>query len=65
MFASIGLLELLKATVPENEYMYQPDVNTFVVFSVTLLVIVSGTLAGYLPARRAAVIDPVEALQPS
>ena len=65
LFASIGLLELLKATVPENEYMYQPDVNTFVVFSVTLLVIVSGTLAGYLPARRAAVIDPVEALQPS
>ena len=65
LFASIGLLELLKAILPENEYMYQPDVNTFVVFSVTLLVIVSGTLAGYLPARRAAVIDPVEALQPS
>lgn len=65
LFASLGLLELLKAIVPENEYMYQPDVNTFVVFAVTLLVIVSGTLAGYLPARRAAVIDPVEALQPS
>lgn len=65
LLASLGLLELLKATVPENEYMYQPDVNTFVVVSVTVLVIVSGTLAGYLPARRAAVIDPVEALQPS
>ncbi len=65
LLASLGLLELLKATVPENEYMYQPDVNTFVVVAVTVLVIVSGTLAGYLPARRAAVIDPVEALQPS
>lgn len=65
LMASLGLLELLKATVVENEYFYQPDVNTFVVVSVTLLVIVSGTLAGYLPARRAASIDPVEALQPS
>ena len=65
LLASLGLLELLKATVPENEYMYQPDVNSFVVVAVTVLVIVSGTLAGYLPARRAAVIDPVEALQPS
>ncbi len=65
LLASLGLLELLKATVPENEYMYQPDVNTFVVVAVTVLVIVSGTLAGYLPARRAAVIDPVEALQPT
>ncbi len=65
LLASLGLLELLKATVPENEYMYQPDVNTFVVVSVTVLVIASGTLAGYLPARRAARINPVEALQPS
>ena len=65
LLASLGLLELLKATVPENEYMYQPDVNTVVVVAVTLLVVVSGTLAGYLPARRAAAIDPVEALQPS
>ncbi len=65
LIASLGLLELLKATVPENEYMYQPDVSTFVVVAVTLLVIGSGTLAGYLPARRAARIDPVQALQPS
>jgi len=65
LIASLGLLELLKATVPENEYMYQPDVNTTVLIAVTALVIVSGTLAGYLPARRAASIHPVEALQPS
>jgi len=65
LLASIGLLELLKAVVPENEYLYQPDVSTSVVISVTLLVIISGTLAGYLPARRAARIDPVAALQPS
>ncbi len=65
LLASLGLLELLKATIAENEYMYQPDVNTLVVVSVTLLVVVAGTLAGYLPARRASLIHPVEALQPT
>ena len=60
---SIGLLEVLKRTIAENDYMYQPDVNNMVVISVTLLVIVAGTLAGYLPARKAALINPVEALQ--
>ena len=65
LITSLGLLELLKATVPENEYLYRPDVNSTVLVAVTLLVIVAGTLAGYLPARRAASIHPVEALQPS
>ncbi len=64
LIASLGLLEILKSTIAENEYMYQPDVNTAVVISVTLLVVVAGALSGYLPARRAALIKPVEALQP-
>ena len=63
LIGSLGLLELLKATIGENDFMYQPDVSTQVVLLVTLLVIVAGTLAGYLPARRAASINPVEALQ--
>jgi len=63
LLLSIGLLEILKRTIAENDYMYQPDVSTTVVVSVTLLVIFAGTLAGYIPARRAALINPVEALQ--
>ena len=63
LLLSVGLLEILKRTVAENDYMYQPDVSTSVVVSVTLLVVVAGTLAGYIPARRAALINPVEALQ--
>ncbi len=63
LLASLGLLELLKATIVENDYIYQPDVNTPVVAAVTLLVVFAGTLAGYLPARRAAAVNPVEALQ--
>jgi len=63
LLSSIGLLELLKSTIAENEYMYQPDVSTTVVVAVTLLVVFAGTVAGYIPARRAASINPVEALQ--
>ena len=63
LIGSLGLLELLNTTIQENDFMYQPDVSTQVVLLVTLLVIVAGTLAGYLPARRAASINPVEALQ--
>lgn len=63
LLASIALLELLKNTVAENDYMYQPDVSTAVVVAVTLLVVVAGTIAGYIPARRASLIHPVEALQ--
>ncbi len=63
LLASLGLLELLKATIAENDYIYQPDVNTAIVAGVTLLVVLAGTLAGYLPARHAAKVNPVEALQ--
>lgn len=63
LIASLGLLEVLKATIAENEYIYRPDVDTAVVAAVTVLVVLAGTLAGYLPARRAAAVNPVEALR--
>ncbi len=40
-----------------------PTVDLNVAFSATLLLIFSGVLAGYIPAKRAAKIKPIEALR--
>jgi putative ABC transport system permease protein len=63
LIASLSLLEFLKQVIPENDYLYQPDVDMPVVLMVTALVIVSGTLAGFIPAWRAARVDPITALR--
>jgi len=63
LIASLSLLEFLKRVIPENDYINQPDVDMPVVLMVTALVIVSGTVAGFIPAWRAARVDPITALQ--
>lgn len=40
-----------------------PTVDMFVAFQATLTLIVAGTLAGFLPARKAVMIKPIEALR--
>lgn len=63
LIASLSLLEFLKLAIPENDYINQPDVDMPVVLLVTVLVIVSGTVAGFIPAWRAARVDPITALR--
>lgn len=63
LIASLSLLEFLRQVIPENDYINQPDVDMPVVLLVTALVIVSGTVAGFIPAWRAARVDPITALQ--
>jgi putative ABC transport system permease protein len=63
LVAGLGTLSLVRAHVPPNDYFLNPDANLEVVVGATLLLIVSGVLAGYFPARLAARINPVEALR--
>jgi putative ABC transport system permease protein len=44
-------------------FFKKPQVDFQVAISATLLLILGGAVAGYLPARRAASIRPVEALK--
>jgi putative ABC transport system permease protein len=41
---------------------YNPSANFGVAISATILLVVAGLLAGFIPARKAAGIKPIEAL---
>jgi putative ABC transport system permease protein len=63
LVAGIGLLEAAARLIRNVDYFYNPEVNLAVAFGAMALLVVCGTLAGIFPARRAAVIRPVEALR--
>ncbi|MEZ4441014.1 MAG: ABC transporter permease [Polyangiaceae bacterium] len=63
LMAGLGLLEAAKVYVPKSDFFQNPEADLGVVVSATLLLIVSGVLAGYFPARLAAQVNPVEALR--
>lgn len=59
----VVVLELADRFMPPNEFFARPEVNLNVAVSATLLLIISGALAGFFPAMRAAKIRPIEALR--
>ena len=62
MVLGIGLLELISPHI-QTEFFKNPEANLGVAISATLLLIIAGIVAGFVPARRAAAIRPVEALK--
>jgi putative ABC transport system permease protein len=62
LVAGIAALEFMAHTIQGVDYFKNPEVNLKVAFGAVFLLILSGTLAGLFPARRAASIRPVEAL---
>ncbi len=59
----VGLLELLSNVLPATDYFANPEVNIQVAVYATLLLVISGALAGFVPARKAASVKPVVALR--
>jgi len=59
----VGVLQLVRDYVPPNDYFLNPEANLGVVVGATIVLVISGVLAGYFPARLAARINPVEALR--
>lgn len=63
LVAGVGLLELVSTFVPRSDFFDRPEVNLGVAVSATMVLIISGAIAGLIPARRAARINPVVALR--
>jgi putative ABC transport system permease protein len=59
----IGVLSLKAIGKSLEEYfILNPSVETYVVVGATIVLIIAGTIAGYIPAKRAASIKPIVAL---
>ncbi|MFK5957311.1 MAG: ABC transporter permease [Lutibacter sp.] len=59
----IGVLSLKGLGKSLEEYgILNPSVETYVIVGATVVLIIAGTIAGYIPAKRAARIKPIVAL---
>jgi putative ABC transport system permease protein len=63
MVLGVGLVELANNFMPPSEFFMNPEVDFRVAISATIILIASGTLAGLIPAQKAASIRPIEALR--
>jgi putative ABC transport system permease protein len=59
----VALLEFGAQHLPDSEFFLNPGVDLRLALAATLLLVVAGTLAGLVPAYRAARVSPVEALK--
>jgi len=59
----VGLLELLASAIPGSEFFRDPTIDFSVAIRALLALLVAGAIAGFIPARRAAAIRPIEALR--
>lgn len=59
----VGLLQLVADNLQGASYFANPEVDINIALGATLILVVSGALAGFVPARKAASVKPVIALR--
>ncbi len=63
LVAGVAVIELASAYLPKIDLFQHPEVDFRVAVGALVLLVISGMIAGFVPARRAAGILPVEALR--
>ena len=63
MLVGIAILNSIGDTMEDDYFITNPYIDTKVAIFATILLIVCGSIAGYIPARRAAGIKPIVALR--
>ncbi|MGD2270848.1 MAG: ABC transporter permease [Desulfobacterales bacterium] len=62
LVAGVAVIELASNYLPPSDFFKNPEVNFQAAIGAVMLLVAAGSLAGLMPARRAANIKPVEAL---
>jgi putative ABC transport system permease protein len=63
LIAGVFLIEAFSTFVPDSDFFSKPEVPLSVALQAMALLVVAGLLAGYFPARKAAKVEPIEALR--
>ena len=63
LVAGVGLIEALRRLGFQADFFRDPEVDLPIAFGALLVLILAGLFAGFLPARQAVKIEPIEALR--
>jgi putative ABC transport system permease protein len=67
LVVSVGLIELAGYLMDkfnlQSTYFSNPEINFAAAVTATVILVITGALAGFIPARTAARINPIEALR--
>jgi putative ABC transport system permease protein len=62
LLAGTALMELINSLGAEGAFFKNPEVDMTIAISALVTLVVTGTFAGFIPAQKAAKVNPVEAL---
>jgi putative ABC transport system permease protein len=63
LVAGVGLVELIAPRTANTPFLRNPEVDVKMALIATALIVAAGALAGFVPARRAARVNPIVALR--
>jgi len=63
LMAGVGLLELVNKYMPPSDFFRNPEANISIALTAMALLVIAGAIAGFIPAKKASSIKPIDALR--